>query len=122
MSINVKFRVWIEVEGAHLIGPGGYEILKAIDEVGSLSGAARKLGMSYRFVWNYINKMEKNFGVKLVDPWKGGKGKGGAKLTPDGRALLKYYEDIVTEMNKVASEWSMKLNMEFQSIKNNKKT
>ena len=69
MSVSVKFRVWVEVNGVHVIGPGGYEILKAINELGSISGAARKLGMSYRFVWNYIDRMEKTLGVKLVEAW-----------------------------------------------------
>jgi len=63
VSVSVRFRVWVEVGGVHLIGPGGYDILKAIDETGSISGAARRLGMSYRFVWNYIDKMEKTSGM-----------------------------------------------------------
>jgi len=89
-----------------LIGPGGYDILKAIDETGSISGAARRLGMSYRFVWNYIDKMEKTSGMKLVEAWKGGRGRGGAKLTPEGKMLLQYYEEIMREMNEVANKWS----------------
>jgi N-terminal domain of molybdenum-binding protein len=104
--VSVKFRVWVEVGGVHLIGPGGYDILKAIDETGSISGAARRLGMSYRFVWNYIDKMEKTSGMKLVEAWKGGRGRGGAKLTPEGKMLLQYYEEIMREMNEVANKWS----------------
>lgn len=106
MSVSVRFRVWVEVGGVHLIGPGGYDILKAIDEAGSISGAARRLGMSYRFVWNYIDKMEKTSGMKLVEAWKGGRGRGGAKLTPEGKMLLQYYEEIMREMNEVANKWS----------------
>ncbi len=106
MSVSVRFRVWVEVGGVHLIGPGGYDILKAIDETGSISGAARRLGMSYRFVWNYIDKMEKTSGMKLVEAWKGGRGRGGAKLTPEGKMLLQYYEEIMREMNEVANKWS----------------
>ncbi|WP_229709976.1 winged helix-turn-helix domain-containing protein [Vulcanisaeta souniana] len=109
MSVSVRFRVWVEVGGRHVIGPGGYEILKAIDEVGSISGAARKLGMSYRFIWNYIDRMEKMLGVKLVDAWKGGRGRGGAKLTPEGQALLQYYEEILKEMNEIANKWAQQL-------------
>jgi molybdate transport system regulatory protein len=104
--VSVRFRVWVEVGGVHLIGPGGYDILKAIDETGSISGAARRLGMSYRFVWNYIDKMEKTSGMKLVEAWKGGRGRGGAKLTPEGKMLLQYYEEIMREMNEVANKWS----------------
>ena len=110
MSVSVKFRVWVEVNGVHVIGPGGYEILKAINELGSISGAARKLGMSYRFVWNYIDRMEKTLGVKLVEAWKGGRGRGGAKLTPEGQLLLQYYESIIRDMNEVANKWSEYLN------------
>jgi len=106
VSVSVRFRVWVEVGGVHLIGPGGYDILKAIDETGSISGAARRLGMSYRFVWNYIDKMEKTSGMKLVETWKGGRGRGGAKLTPEGKMLLQYYEEIMREMNEVANKWS----------------
>jgi len=110
MSVSVKFRVWVEVNGVHVIGPGGYEILKAINELGSISGAARKLGMSYRFVWNYIDRMEKTLGVKLVEAWKGGRGRGGAKLTPEGQLLLQYYGSIIRDMNEVANKWSEYLN------------
>ncbi|GAB6945711.1 winged helix-turn-helix domain-containing protein [Vulcanisaeta sp. JCM 14467] len=116
MSVSVRFRVWVEVNGRHVIGPGGYEILKAINEVGSISGAARKLGMSYRFVWNYIERMEKTLGMKLVDARKGGKGRGGAKLTPEGQALLRYYEEIIEEMSRVADKWSHELSLRFQGL------
>ena len=119
MSVSVRFRVWVEVNGKHAIGPGGYEILKAINEVGSISGAARKLGMSYRFVWNYIDRMEKALGIKLIDARKGSRG--GAKLTPEGQALLRYYEEIIEEMNKVADKWSQELSLKIQSLINNGK-
>ncbi|WP_054842417.1 LysR family transcriptional regulator [Vulcanisaeta distributa] len=117
MSVSVRFRVWVEVGGRHVIGPGGYEILKAIDEVGSISGAARRLGMSYRFVWNYIDRMEKTLGIKLVDARKGGRGRGGgAKLTPEAQALLKYYEEIIEEMNQIANKWSQELTRRFKDL------
>ena len=124
MGVSVRFRVWVEVGGVHLIGPGGYDILKAIDETGSISGAARRLGMSYRFVWNYIDRMEKTSGMKLVEAWKGGRGRGGARLTPEGKMLLQYYEEIMKEMNQIASKWSEYLSSRLMVNKNrnNEKT
>jgi molybdate transport system regulatory protein len=116
MSVSVRFRVWVEVGGRHVIGPGGYEILKAVDEVGSINGAARKLGMSYRFIWNYIDRMEKTLGIKLVDAWKGGRGRGGAKLTPEGQALLQYYEEILKEMNEIANKWAQQLTERLKNM------
>lgn len=105
VEVNVGFRIWIEINGLHLLGPGGYDILKAIEETGSLSSAARKLGMSYRFVWNYVNRMEKASGLKLVEASRGSKG--GARLTREALQLIKYYEDMIKEVSEITSKWSM---------------
>ena len=93
MSLEIKCRVWIEKNGIHVIGKGGAEILKALEEHRSLSKAARALGMSYRFAWMYINKIEKNTGLKIVNRERGGKGGGRMVLTEEGKSLLKLYEE-----------------------------
>jgi molybdate transport system regulatory protein len=57
-----------------------------------LTKAAEKLGMSYRYVWNYVQKIHKALGETVVETYKGGKtGGGGARLTDVGRALLDEY-------------------------------
>jgi molybdate transport system regulatory protein len=85
-------KIWIEYQGKPLVGKGGAEILKAIDAEQSLSKAAAKLAMSYRYVWNYIQKIQSALGEKVVDTYKGGKtGGGGARLTDVGQALLVEY-------------------------------
>jgi molybdate transport system regulatory protein len=85
-------KIWIEYKGEPLVGQGGAKILRAIDAEQSLSRAAEKLGMSYRYVWNYIQKIQAVLGEAVVDTYKGGKqGGGGAKLTAVGKALLEEY-------------------------------
>jgi molybdate transport system regulatory protein len=85
-------KIWIEHKGKPLIGKGGAEILKAIAEDKSLSAAAKKLQMSYRYLWNYIQKIETTLDESIVDTYKGGKsGGGGATLTPLGQNLLNEY-------------------------------
>src|SRR4030067_2138050 len=82
-------KIWIEYRGKPIVGKGGAEILRAIDAEKSLSKAAEKLGMSYRYVWNYIQKIQSVLRETVVDTYKGGKtGGGGANLTVVGKALL----------------------------------
>ena len=85
-------KIWIEHQGKPIVGKGGAEILREIDAQQSLSKAAEKLGMSYRYVWNYVQKIHRALGETVVETYKGGKtGGGGARLTDVGRALLDEY-------------------------------
>jgi len=88
-------KIWIEHEGKPLIGKGGAEILEGIAKENSISKAAETLGMSYRYVWNYLQKIEKTIGEPIVETYKGGKsGGGGAKLTETGKNLLVEYTHL----------------------------
>jgi len=95
-------KVWIEYKGQPLLGRGGAEILEAISKEESISKAAKKIGMSYRYVWNYVAKMEEALKKPVVETYKGGRaGGGGARLTEISRSLLKEYkrvEDYVGEI------------------------
>jgi molybdate transport system regulatory protein len=85
-------KIWIEHEGTPILGKGGAEILRAIETEQSLSKAAQKLGMSYRYVWNYVQKIHRALGETVVETYKGGRtGGGGAKLTVVGKELLEEY-------------------------------
>ncbi len=85
-------KIWIEHKGKPILGKGGAEILREIDAEQSLSKAAEKLGMSYRYLWNYVQKIHRALGETVVETYKGGKtGGGGAKLTLVGKALLDEY-------------------------------
>jgi len=95
-------RIWLEYKGEPVIGKGGAQILDAIREVKSISKAASRVGMSYRYVWNYLAKIENALQEPIVRTYKGGsKGGGGAVLTKLGEDLLREYtrvEDYVGEI------------------------
>jgi molybdate transport system regulatory protein len=95
-KIQVRSKVWLEVFGRPVLGPGRRELLRAVDEQGSISAAARLLKMSYRKAWGQIKAMESDFGLGLVALKTGGPGGGGAQLTSDARDLLAKY-DLLTE-------------------------
>jgi len=66
--------------------------LASIAKENSITKAAETLGMSYRYVWNYLQKIKKTIGEPIVETYKGGKaGGGGAKLTATGESLLAEY-------------------------------
>ena len=67
----------MEYKDKPVIGRGGAEILEAIEKENSLTKAAETLGMSYRYVWNYIQGIQKTLDQSIVETHKGGKSGGG---------------------------------------------
>lgn len=98
-------KVWIEYNGKPVLGKGGAEILKAIAKEQSISRAAVTLGMSYRYVWNYLQKIRSALGAPVVVTFKGGKtGGGGAKLTELGRSVLEEYQRVEGYLSEVLAD------------------
>jgi len=87
-----SFKFWIEFEGKRVLGKGGAAILEQIEKEESISKAAEKLGMSYRYVWNYLDEVRRITGEPIVETFKGGRnGGGGARLTALGKYLMSEY-------------------------------
>ena len=101
--MDVKFRLGIEKDGKHVIGKGGATILRAIKEEGSIAAASKKLGMSYRYVWGYLKKMESTVG-KVIESTKGGREGGKSILTEKGMEVLKVYEFYEELFSQLASK------------------
>jgi molybdate transport system regulatory protein len=101
---KLSCKVWIEYKNKPVIGKGGAEILEAIEKENSISKAAETLGMSYRYVWNYLQDIQKTLEEPIVVTFKGGKsGGGGARLTDLGRSLLAEYKQVESYLSKVLS-------------------
>ncbi len=94
MKYKIKSRIWIETEENVLLGEGRVLLLKAIDETGSLSKAAKKLKISYKKAWTLIDAVNKSSKKPVTTASIGGKGGGGAKLTHYGKKLVSAFEDI----------------------------
>ena len=107
--LRYSFRLYLLSDEKRVFGKGGAQILSAIDRLGSLSASAKKLHMSYRFVWKYIQRMEDRLGKPVIVTRRGGtphagrKGGGGAKLTPIARTLLKDYRAMEKRLQKQIS-------------------
>ena len=74
------------------IGIGKIRLLQLVGETGSISAAARQMGMNYRRAWFLIDSMQSGFADPLLLTERGGKGRGGASLTKLGTELVNRYE------------------------------
>lgn len=73
------------------LGPGKVRLLEEIGRHGSISGAGRALGMSYRRAWLLVDEINRTFRSPAVATRPGGSGGGGAALTDWGERLVKLY-------------------------------
>ena len=89
-----KTRIRVLLGSAFAIGPGKADLLQAVEQTGSISAAARSMDMSYRRAWLLIDTMNQCFRESVVDTATGGKGGGGAQITPFGRRVLRRYRLI----------------------------
>jgi molybdate transport system regulatory protein len=88
----VRFR--IDFAGYSSVGPGKICLLEAIRDSGSLSRAARKIGMSYRRAWLLVESLKQSFREPVTVASTGGKDGGGMRVTEFGDALIENYREL----------------------------
>jgi molybdate transport system regulatory protein len=89
---RLKLRVLFA--GEHSLGPGKVQLLEAVQELGSISAAARSMDMAYRHAWELIDDLNQCFGAPVVATASGGRRGGGARLTPLGEDLVHRFRAI----------------------------
>jgi molybdate transport system regulatory protein len=93
-------RLWIDKGREGFLGRGRVELLAAIDEHGSISAAARHLGISYKAAWDRVDAMNNLAEAPLVLRETGGKGGGGTRLTDEGRRLIAVFRHLEQEYER----------------------
>lgn len=84
------------------IGPGKIDLLRQVAAGHSISAAARAMGMSYKRAWLLIDTLNQGFGNPVVETSAGGRGGGGAALTPLGEALVAHFTALEKKLNRAA--------------------
>ncbi|MBX9885082.1 MAG: LysR family transcriptional regulator [Novosphingobium sp.] len=92
--LPLKLKLQILCGDAIAMGPGKADLLDAIAAAGSISGAARRLGMSYRRAWQLVDLMNRCWAAPLVETSPGSARGGGARLTADGAEVLATYRAL----------------------------
>jgi molybdate transport system regulatory protein len=90
--LKLKLQLYCGEEIA--MGPGKADLLEAIAREGSISGAGRALGMSYRRAWLLVDTMNRCFREPLVEAHPGGGEAAGARVTAAGSAALAAYRSL----------------------------
>jgi molybdate transport system regulatory protein len=88
---DLRPQIRIMFRKAIAMGPGKADLLRAIDETGSISAAARQMEMSYRRAWLLVDTMNQAFKSPVVVTLTGGKAGGGAAVTEFGKEVLARY-------------------------------
>ena len=91
---TARFRLRVTTGDEIAIGPGKISLLEAIGETGSLTAAARQIGMSYRRAWLLLDLLNRSLERPAVTSAKGGEHGGGSELTDTGRKLIALYRRI----------------------------
>jgi molybdate transport system regulatory protein len=89
-----RLKVSIVFDSGARIGPGKAALLAGIRDTGSISAAAREMGMSYKRAWLLLDSMNQAFAEPVVTAAPGGAGGGGAILTPFGADVLERYRRV----------------------------
>jgi molybdate transport system regulatory protein len=87
-----RFRLLLGAEAG--FGPGKADLLEAIHGCGSIAAAGRSLGMSYKRAWQLAEALNRCFRGPLLEASKGGRGGGGAQLTPLGLEIIARFRAI----------------------------
>jgi len=88
------------------VGPGKADLLALIEETGSIGKAAGKMGMSYMRAWSLIKTMNECFRSPVLITERGGRARGGAKLTEAGKKVLKLYRGMEKDsLRAIQPKW-----------------
>jgi molybdate transport system regulatory protein len=111
----IRFRIDF---GEHSnIGPGKVALLEGIKDRGSVSEAARSMGMSYRRAWLLLNSVNQSFNLPATINSVGGRGGGGAEITPFGSLLIERYREVERKLNAVAEEYLGEIRAQVNAAK-----
>ena len=101
---SVKASIWVERDGQLYLGGGRVTLLEYLDKLGSISAAARVMGLTYRNAWAWIDSMNRLAASPLVEKTVGGPGGGHAVLTDEGRKAIAEYQNLREKMSKAVHQ------------------
>jgi molybdate transport system regulatory protein len=97
-------RIRIYLGDGHSVGRGKVQLLEAVGEFGSISAAARSMGMAYRHAWELIDDMNQCFRSPVVTATSGGRAGGGATLTPFGEEVVRRFQAMEEAARKAMAK------------------
>ncbi len=101
-NLQLNYKIWLETSGhVGVLGDKKCELLRAIDETGSLNDAMKKLGLTYRKTWDNLRRIENELGFPLIKPTRGGADGGGTVLTLEGKIIIAAFAKFHQEYDSI---------------------
>jgi len=100
-GIVVRSKVWLEKDGKLFMGWGRVTLLERIDQFGSISAAAKSMGLAYRNAWLWVEAMNRLASAPLVEKSTGGIKGGYARLTEEGRKIVSEYKEKRSRVREI---------------------
>jgi len=116
IQLELDYRPVLSFGGKSLMGAGRANLLKRIRDSGSLSRAAKEMGMSYRLAWGIVHHMEDVCGEKIVHSARGGSARGKTVLTDFGNELLAEFERSERSIEKASGTRFLKPSLATDGI------
>ena len=98
---RVEGRLWMAGQNGANLTAERVALLEAIAEQGSISAAAKELGMSYRSAWDAVNSINNLADPPLLERHPGGRSGGATLLTQQGRNLIAAFRRMETEYQRL---------------------
>lgn len=92
-GVVLRSKIWLEKDGKLYMGWGRVTLLERIDELGSISAAAKSMKLAYRNAWLWVEAMNRLSGKPLVEKATGGPHGGYARLTEEGKRIVRDYKE-----------------------------
>lgn len=83
--------LWLDRKGQKYVGASRIALLESIDRVGSITRAAKDVGLSYKAAWDAVDAMNNVADKPLMIRATGGQHGGGSYLTEHGQQLVRLY-------------------------------
>ena len=101
-EIQFHYKIWLsDKKNQGILGDGKWQILKLIEEKGSLKAACDELGYTYRRTWGNLKKIENFFGFPLLEKQRGGSDGGRTFLTPEGKKLVQAFDHFHNSVDSI---------------------
>ena len=108
-TVELDGSLWFNRAESKFLGGDRIALLVKIDELGSITQAAKAVGISYKTAWEMVNQINNLAAAPLVDRATGGKGGGGTTLTTAGREVLEQFRVVQEEHRKFLKNLDQRL-------------
>lgn len=105
-SPGIHLRFWlVDEQSQAYLGVGKVRLMQAIEAHGSISKAARSMGMSYKRAWSLVEELNQLEQTPYVIKEAGGAGGGHARITQAGQAAIARYQKLEQDLRTFLINW-----------------